>query len=185
MKSLLVIALAIGFCVTGLAYPQHQYFDLPAPLTLGERGMTSLSFGAAQNQFSARLARAIGSCLDVYLDVSQSDIFSLGLRLRLLGGSGPMSAVVSVEADQARFCAGIFLGPVWLDWGRSVGQDESRWAALVLSPHKLFSGVIGFDIQSGSVSPIVGIRFFSTRVIGHSSLMVRKGKPRLSVGALL
>jgi len=180
-----MVALVIGFWVPGLAYPQHAYFDLPAPLTLGERGMTYLSIVVAESEFNARLTRAIVNRLDVYLDVSSTDIFSLGMRLRLLDGLVPMSAALSAETDQVGFSAGLFLGPVWLNWGRSMGQHEGRWAALVISPHKLFSAVIGFDMKSRSVSPIIGIRFFSTRAIGHSSFMVRNAGPRLSAGASL
>ena len=128
-------AVGLGFLVLALSvstvafpdYPRPVFAWIPLGSTLGRVGDTSLEFGWDGSRLAAELSRSVAPWLDVTWTAAPEDLFSLGARLRLLEVAGLLSLSLRVTSSGARLLAGLSVGPVRFDWGRTVWRGEDRY----------------------------------------------------------
>jgi hypothetical protein len=184
MKTSVVLILVFGLSIVASAYPQGIFLDLPAAVTLGDPGYTSLQLELAGSQPTLRIGRAVGSRVDVLATITPQDLFSLGVRVLLIEDLGPLNVTLGLEHEKVSFAAGLFLGPVWIDWGRAIGRQDRRWGMVIVSPKQSFSLILGLEHSSTSISFIGGIRLFLTSGFWEGSILFREGRLIASLGGI-
>jgi len=182
MKTSMVLILVFGLSIVASAYPHSIFLDLPAAVTLGGSGRTSLQVELAGGQPTLRIGRAVGSRVDVLATITPQDLFSLGIRVLLIEDLGPLNVTLGLEHEGAYFAAGLFLGPVWIDWGRAIGREDRRWGMVIASPKQSFSLILGLEHSRASISFIGGIRLFLTSGSWEGSILFREGRLITSLG---
>jgi len=182
MKTSVVLILAFVVSVVASAYPHSIFLDLPVAVTLGDPGRTSLRVELAGWEPTFRIGRAIGNRVDVLATITPQDLFSLGVRILLVEDLGPLNVTLGLEHEGAYFAAGLFLGPVWIDWGRAIGREDRRWGMVIVSPKQSFSLILGLEHSSTSISFIGGIRLFLTSGFWEGSILFREGRLITSLG---
>ena len=182
MKTSVVLILAFGVSIVASAYPHSIFLDLPVAVTLGDPGYTSIQVELAGGKPTLRIGRAIGNRVDVLATITPQDLFSLGVRILLVEDLGPLNVTLGLEHEGAYFAAGLFLGPVWIDWGRAIGREDRRWGMVIASPKQSFSLILGLEHSRASISFIGGIRLFLASGSWDASILFRERQLITSLG---
>lgn len=182
MKTSVVLILAFGVSIVASAYPHSIFLDLPVAVTLGDPGYTSIQVELAGGKPTLRIGRAIGNRVDVLATITPQDLFSLGVRILLVENLGPLNVTLGLEHEGAYFAAGLFLGPVWIDWGRAIGREDRRWGMVIASPKQSFSLILGLEHSRASISFIGGVRLFLTSGSWEGSILFRERQLIASLG---
>lgn len=182
MKTSVVLILAFGVSIVASAYPHSIFLDLPVAVTLGDPGYTSIQVELAGGKPTLRIGRAIGNRVDVLATITPQDLFFLGVRILLVEDLGPLNVALGLEHEGAYFAAGLFLGPVWIDWGRAIGREDRRWGMVIASPKQSFSLILGLEYSRASISFIGGIRLFLTSGSWDASILFRERQLITSLG---
>lgn len=182
MKTSVVLILAFGVSIVASAYPHSIFLDLPVAVTLGDPGYTSIQVELAGGKPTLRIGRAIGNRVDVLATITPQDLFSLGVRILLVENLGPLNVTLGLEHEGAYFAAGLFLGPLWIDWGRAIGREDRRWGMVIASPKQSFSLILGLEHSRASISFIGGVRLFLTSGSWEGSILFRERQLIASLG---
>lgn len=180
----MVLILVFVVSIVASSYPHSIFLDLPVAVTLGGPGYTSLQVELAGWEPTLRIVRAIGNRVDVLATITPQDLFSLGVRVLLIEDLGPLNVTLGLECEEVSFAAGLFLGPVWIDWGRAIGSEDRRWGMVIVSPKQSFSLILGLEHNRASISFIGGIRLFLTSGFWEVSILFREGRLITSLGGI-
>jgi len=158
MRCALCILVILCLSVTGWGYPRRAFPELPGATTLGDPGETAVSVLVVDRGPIVEVGRAIDRRLDVWARVGGERPFSLWARAVILEDLGPLSVALDLAADRVALDACLFLGPVHLDWGRSLAAVPRRWGILTVSPDPWLSLVLGVDLRPGTGELVAGAR---------------------------
>jgi len=182
MKALAVSILVVGFSTAAIGYPRHTFLDLPIAVPLGNVGRTYVRVSLVGGQPSLKIARSIGWGIDVFATSSLQSPFSMGCHALLLQDFGPLSIAVDSGSDGIQLSAGLLLGPVRIDWGRTIGQEGKPWGILSASPTQHFTLVIGVERIGETVTFLGGVRLYPERGTWASSFLLHDFELTLAVG---
>ena len=182
MKALAVSILVVGFSTAAIGYPRHTFLDLPIAVPLGNAGRTYVYVSLVGGQPSLKIARSIGWGIDVFATSSLQSPFSMGCHALLLQDFGPLSIAVDSGSDGIQLSAGLLLGPVRIDWGRTIGQEGKPWGILSASPTQHFTLVIGVERIGETVTFLGGVRLYPERGTWASSFFLHDFELTLAVG---
>jgi len=176
----MIILLALS--MAAFSYPKHAFLDLPTAVSLGNRGCSYIQIRASEEGPALSIGRAIAPSIDIVVRISAQAPFSPLLHAMLLKDLGPLSVAIDVDYDGVHVMAGLFLGPVRIDWGRRIGDEEEKWVALTLSLEQRFSLVIGLEAMKKTISFLGGLRVFSTDSSWGGSVLFHYQQLELSLG---
>ena len=182
MKALAVLFLLVGISTAAVGFPRHAFLDLPIAVPLGNAGRTYFQVALVGSQPSLKIARSIGWGIDVFTTSAPQSPFSLGCHVLLLQDLGPLSVAVEAESKRIQMAAGLLLGPVRIDWGRTMGRESRPWGILSASPTQNFTLVIGVERNGETVTFLGGMRLFPTHGTWGVSLLIRQGQFVLAAG---
>ncbi len=182
MKLWVVFFLLAGISSSAAGYPRHAFLDLPIAVSLGDAGRTYFHIGLADRKPEFRIARSIGRGIDVFATTTPKSPFSLSVHALLLQDFGPLSIVVDGGSQGIQLSAGLLLGPVRIDWGRTIGQEGKPWGILSASPTQHFTLVIGVERIGGTVTFLGGMRLFPASGTWGISLLFRQGQLIIAAG---
>lgn len=182
MKALAVSILLVGISTAAMGYPRHAFLDLPIAAPLGNAGRSYFHVALVGGQPCLKIARSIVRGIDVFATSTLQSPFSLGCHVLLLQDLGPLSVAVEAESKQIQMAASLLLGPVRIDWGRTMGQEGKPWGILSASPTQHFTLVIGVERIGETVTFLGGMRLFPTHGTWGVSLLIRQGQFVLAAG---
>jgi len=184
MKVTLVLVLSIlVMSVVACAYPHQLFLDLPIAESIGKRGLTACRFDLSFAEGpSLEVGRAIADRLDIWMNMSPSDLFSLRARTLLIDRLGPLSVSLDVSRNGFTILSALYLGPVEIEWGRIFGLTGKRWAAIITSPNHWYSLLIGVEYET-RYSLLAALRLFPHQGVWGISIYYRGGEWRASLGA--
>lgn len=182
MKCLIVGILVFAIGVAACAFPHRAFFHPPVAVTLGDLGRTFLLVELVEGGTMLRIGRAINRWLDVVAAVTPQALFSLEMRVLLLRDFGPLSAALDMAPGGFCLTAGLFLGPVRIDWGRTIGREERRWGMVTASPEQHFSLLLGLERGEERISFLGGIRLFPASGSWGGSLLFRERRLTVALG---
>ena len=182
MKALAVSILVVGISTAAAGYPRHAFLDLPIAVPLGNPGRTYVHVALVDGQPSLKIARSIGWGIDVFATSTLQSPFSLGCRALVLQDLGPLSVAVDVESKRIQMVAGLLLGPVRIDWGRTISQEGKPWGILSVSPTQHFTLVIGVERIGETITFLGGVRLYPERGTWASSFFLHDSELTLAVG---
>ncbi len=178
----MVFVLLVGISTAALGYPRHAFLDLPIAVSLGNAGRTYFQVKLADEKPGFTIARSIGRGIDIFATSTLQTPFSLGVHAILLQDFGPLSIAVDGGSQRIQLSAGLLLGPVRIDWGRTIGQEGEPWGALSASPTQHVTLVIGVEQIGGTVTFLGGMRLFPTHGTWGVSLLFRQGQLTIAAG---
>jgi len=182
MKLLAVFVLLVGISSSAASYPRHAFLDLPIAVPLGNAGCTYFQVKLADEKPGFTIARSIGRGIDILATTTLQNPFSLGVHAILLQDFGPLSIAVDGGSDGIQLSAGLLLGPVRIDWGRTMNREGRPWGILSASPTQHFTLVIGVERIGETVTFLGGMRLFPTRGTWGVSLLIRQGQLIIAAG---
>jgi len=182
MKALAVSILVVGISAAAVGYPRHAFLDLPIAVPLGDAGRTYFRVRLEEEKSGFTIARSIGRGVDIFATTTLQDPFSLSVHALLLQDFGPLSIAIDSGSDRTQLSAGLLLGPVRIDWGRTIGQEGKPWGILSASPTQHFTLVIGVERIGETVTFLGGMRLFPTHGTWGVSLLIRQGQFVLAAG---
>ena len=166
------------------AYPHQLFLDLPIAESIGDPGLTScrldLSSGTSP---SLQVGRAITARLDLWMTTSPSDLFSLEVRVLLVDRLGPLNLSLALSQDGFTLLSALLLGPLRIDWGRTIGRDEEKWVTFTASKTQWFSLVLGLE-HSVRYSFLGGVRLFPGGGYWGLSILMQEQRWTVSVGGI-
>jgi hypothetical protein len=166
-----------------MASPNHVFFDSSEAVTLGDGGLTSIQVRLDREGPLIYLCRAVGSRVDLFATTTEQSAFSLGVRVLLVKDLGPLSVALSGWSGELDLISGLRLGPVDVNWGRSIGSHARRWSTVTVAPGQRFEVLLGLEsIPGGRISAVAGIRLFPKSRLYGASLLIRDGSLSLTVG---
>ncbi len=136
---IVVLSLVAGLSVVTCAYP---HFPGTADI-IGQPEMNAVTLSVApESGVSFTISRAVTSRLDVSLQVQPEDLFIPSLHAVLINAFGLVTIGVNLAPHAVTAIAGLFLGPVRIDWARN-WITEARWGLITWSPRPGMSVAAG------------------------------------------
>jgi hypothetical protein len=179
------LVLILCLSVTGVGFPHRVFPALPGATSLGDPGRTGLSVAFLGGGPSLEVGRAIGARLDVWARIDPQRPFSLWARAVILRDLGPLSVAVDLAADRLRLDACLFLGPVHVDWGRSLEAVPHWWGIVTVAPNPWLSLILGVEVHAESGSLVAGAHIAPFACGPVASLLLRDRRLVIGiVGAL-
>ena len=182
MKALAVCILLIGISTAAMGFPRHAFLDFPIAVPLGNAGRTYFHVALVGGQPSLKIARSIGWGIDVFATSTLQSPFSLGCHVLLLQDLGPLSVAVEAESKRIQVVAGLLLGPVRIDWGRSLGREGKGWAVVSGSSTQYFTIAIGLERSGKRLIFLGGVRLYPEHGTWASSFFLHDSELTLAVG---
>ena len=181
---LTVILLLFLASLVAQAYPHQLFLDLPIAESIGDRELT----GYRLNLFSGtgpslQVGRAITDRLDLWITTSPSDLFSLEVRALLVDRLGPLNMSFALSQGRLTLLSALLLGPLRIDWGRTLGKDEKKWGTITASKTQWFSLVLGLE-HNVRYSFLGGIRLFPGGGYWGLSILMQEQRWTVSVGGI-
>jgi len=177
-----VMTIILALSTVAFAYPKHAFLDLPIAVSLGNPGRSYIQIRAPGEGLAVSIGRAVTPSIDVVVRISAQALFSPLLHIMLLKDLGPLSIALDVDYDGVCVMVGLFLGPVRIDWGRTIGQEEEKWAALTVSLEQRLSVIIGLEAIERTISFLGGLRLFSADGSWGGSALFHHRQLELSFG---
>ncbi len=165
-----------------MGYPRHTFLDLPIAVPLGTAGHTYFQVMLTDEKSGFTIARSIGRGIDVLATTTLQNPFSLGIHVLLLQDFGPLSIAVDGGSDGIQLSGGLLLGPVRIDWGRTISREGRPWGILSASPTQHFTLVIGVERIGGTFLFLGGARLHPFTGTWGVSLLFREGRLSVAVG---
>ena len=177
-----VMTIILAFSTVAFAYPKHAFLDLPIAVSLGNPGRSYIQIRAPGEGLTLSIGRAVMPSIDVVVRISAQAPFSPLLHVMLLKDLGPLSIAVNVDYDGLCVMVGLFFGSVRIDWGRTIGHEEEKWAAFTVSLEQRLSVIIGLEAIEGTISFLSGLRLFSADGSWAGSVLFHHRQLELSLG---
>ena len=183
MKLMVSSFLLLALSAVAFAYPHCAFLDIPVAITLGDRGYTGLKLGFLADGPIFQIGRAIDDRIDVRATITPQEPFSMGIRALLLRGFGPLNVALDLSGEGLIMIAALSLGPLRIDWGRTLGKDEKKWGTITASKTQWFSLVLGLE-HSVRYSFLGGVRFFPGGGCWGLSILMQEQRWTVSVGGI-
>jgi hypothetical protein len=185
MKFLLtVILLFFLAALVAQAYPHQLFLDLPIAESIGDRGFTGYRLDLFSGTGpSLQVGRAITDRLDLWTMMSSSDLFSLEVRVLLVDRLGPLNMSFALSQDRLTLLSALLLGPLRIDWGRTIGRNEKKWVTFTASKTQWFSLVLGLA-HSVRYTFLGGVRLFPGGGCWGLSILMQEQRWMVSAGGI-
>ena len=185
MKFLLTVILLLFLAsLVAQAYPHQLFLDLPIAESIGDRGFTGYRFDLFSGTGSSlQVGRAITDRLDLWMMMSPSDLFSLEVRVLLVDRLGPLNLSLALSQDGITLLSALLLGPLRIDWGRTIGRNEKEWVTFTASKTQWFSLVLGLA-HSVRYTFLGGVRLFPGGGCWGLSILMQEQRWTASVGGI-
>ena len=177
-----IMTIIVALSTVAFAYPRHASLDLPIAVSLGNPGRSYIQITAPGEGLALSIGRAITPSIDVVVRISAQAPFSPLLHTMLLKDLGPLSIALDVDYDGLCIMVGLFLGAVRIDWGRTSGHEEERWAAITVSLEQRLSVIIGLEAIEKTISFLGGLRLFLADGSWGGSVLFHHRQLELSFG---
>lgn len=185
MRALIGFVVVGTFSLAGCGYPHHAFLDLPVATCLGDLGSTYCRVGFAKWTVAFTISRAIADGIDVYATTTQQNPFSLGVRALLIQDLGPLSVAIDWDDRRLQLTAGLFFGPVRIDWGRTIAREGKPWGTVSASPSQHFTLVIGLERVGERLDFLGGARLFPVSGTWAVSLLICAQELSIALGGFL
>ena len=185
MKAISIVLL-FGLAISGIAYayPHQLFLDILIAESMGDRGLTGYRLDLASGTSpSLQVGRAITDRLDLWITASPSDLFSLEVRVLLVDRLGPLNLSLALSQDRFALLSALLLGPLRIDWGRTIGRDEKKWMMITASKTQWFSLVLGLE-HNVRYSFLGGVRLFPGGGYWGLSILMQEQRWTISAGGI-
>jgi len=182
MKTLAVLILGVGISFAAAGYPRHAFLDLPTAVPLGDTGRTYFQTRFVDEKPGFTIARSLGPGIDIFAVTTLETPFSLGIHALIVQDLGPLSVAVDAESDGIRVSGGLLLGPIRIDWGRTLSVEGKPWGTLSASLTQHFTLVIGVERIGKTLLFLGGARLHPFTGTWAVSLLLREGRVFFAVG---
>jgi hypothetical protein len=185
MKAISVaILFVLVISAIACAYPHQLFLDLPIAESMGDRGLTGYRLDLYSGTGpSLQVGRAITDRLDLWITTSLSDLFSLEVRALLVDRLGPLNLSIALSQDGFTLLSALLLGPLRIDWGRTIGRDERRWVMITASKTQWFSLVLGLE-HNVRYSFLGGVHLFPGDGYWGLSILMQEQRWTVSAGGI-
>ncbi len=185
MKIILIsILFVLAVSAIACAYPHQLYLDLPIAESIGDRGLTGYRLDLSSGTGPLlQIGRAITDRLDLWITASFSDLFSLEVRALLVDRLGPLNLSLALSQDGFALLSALLLGPLRIDWGRTIGRDEKRWMMITAAKTQWFSLVLGLE-HNMRYSFLGGVRLFPGGGYWGLSILMQEQRWTISAGGI-
>ncbi len=185
MRFAIFLLFLLAPAVEAWTYPHPVFLGLPAAATLGDPGRASVEVIFSPAGATLGLGLALGARIDLFATVETPGGFSWGVRALVIQDLGPLEVALGLATRGVDFAAGLHLGPVRVEWGRTFAQGGWRGAVLALSPLDRLSLLVGVEDEGGRTSFIALLRLFSWEGRWWASASLRRRALVLGAGGTL